>query len=73
MAPRYETGANSTACDCCDFAQLERSVLSAVPAEDEKEEIFLGLHYGFRTPMVLLFAQTSYGVILGASSALFFE
>jgi hypothetical protein len=56
MAPRDETGANGTACDCCDFAQLERSVLSAVPAEVEKEEIFVGLHYGFRTPMVLLVA-----------------
>jgi hypothetical protein len=26
---------------------------------------FLGLHYGYRTPLVVLVAQTAYGVILG--------
>ena len=26
---------------------------------------FLGLHYGYRTPLVLLVAQTSYGAIVG--------
>jgi hypothetical protein len=34
---------------------------------------FLGLHYGYRTPLVLLIAQTSYGVILGFGFASFFE
>lgn len=29
--------------------------------------------YGFRTPMVLLVAHPSYGVILDASCRLFFE
>jgi hypothetical protein len=33
---------------------------------------FLGLHYGYRTPLVLLVAQTSYGVILGFGFASFF-
>ena len=32
---------------------------------------FLGLHYGYRTPLVLLLAQTSYGVILGIGFARF--
>lgn len=27
---------------------------------------FLGMHYGYRTPLVTLVAQTAYGVILGA-------
>ena len=30
---------------------------------------FLGLHYGYRTPLVLLVAQTSYGLILGIGFA----
>ena len=30
---------------------------------------FLGLHYGYRTPLVVLVAQTSYGDILGAGLA----
>jgi hypothetical protein len=30
---------------------------------------FLGLHYGYRTPLVLLVAQTSYGAILGVGFA----
>ena len=34
---------------------------------------FLGLHYGYRTPLVLLVAQTSYGVILGFGFAVFFS
>jgi hypothetical protein len=34
---------------------------------------FLGLHYGYRTPLVLLVAQTSYGVILGIGFARFFS
>jgi hypothetical protein len=34
---------------------------------------FLGLHYGYRTPVVLLLAQTSYGVILGVGFASFFR
>ena len=34
---------------------------------------FLGLHYGYRTPLVLLVAQTSYGVILGFGFASFFD
>ena len=32
---------------------------------------FLGLHYGYRTPLVLLAAQTGYGVILGIGFARF--
>jgi hypothetical protein len=34
---------------------------------------FLGLHYGYRTPLVVLIAQTSYGVILGIGLAVFFS
>jgi hypothetical protein len=34
---------------------------------------FLGLHYGYRTPLVLLVAQTSYGVILGPGFASLLE
>jgi hypothetical protein len=34
---------------------------------------FLGLHYGYRTPLVLLVAQTSYGVIVGLGFASFFS
>jgi hypothetical protein len=34
---------------------------------------FLGLHYGYRTPLVLLVAQTAYGVILGIGFASLFE
>jgi hypothetical protein len=30
---------------------------------------FLGLHYGYRTPLVLLVAQTAYGAILGLGFA----
>jgi hypothetical protein len=33
---------------------------------------FWGLHYGYRTPLVVLVAQTSYGVILGIGFARFF-
>jgi hypothetical protein len=33
---------------------------------------FLGLHYGYRTPLVVLVAQTSYGVILGIGFVEFF-
>jgi hypothetical protein len=32
-----------------------------------------GLHYGYRTPLVLLFAQTGYGVIVGIGFARFFS
>jgi hypothetical protein len=34
---------------------------------------FLGLHYGYRTPLAVLAAQTSYGVILGIGFAAFFH
>ena len=34
---------------------------------------FLALHYGYRTPMVVLVAQTAYGVILGVGFAQLFE
>jgi hypothetical protein len=34
---------------------------------------FLGLHYGYRTPLVVLVAQTSYGLILGIGFASFFD
>ena len=33
---------------------------------------FLGLHYGYRTPLVVLIAQTSYGIVLGIGFARFF-
>ena len=34
---------------------------------------FLGLHYGYRTPLVLLIAQTSYGLVLGVGFERFFS
>ena len=33
---------------------------------------FLGLHYGYRTPLVVLAAQTSYGIVLGIGLSVFF-
>jgi hypothetical protein len=34
---------------------------------------FLGLHYGYRTPLVLLVAQTSYGGIIGVGFKTLFQ